>query len=149
MRVPPKSEKSRRTLALPPFVVTTLRAHRTRQLEERLVAGPAWQDYDLLFPATTGDPMNPTAVNVLFRRRLQRINATAERDGREPLPLIRFHGLRHSAATMLLAQGLTLGEIQKVLGHAGIQLTCDLYAHFAPEIAQRAADRMESIFAAG
>jgi integrase len=143
-RVELKSKTARRTLALPPFVVTALRQQRTRQLTERLQAGAGWTDYDLVFPSTTGEPMVGTTLSVLFRRRIQRPEVK-----RAGVPHVPFHGLRHSAATFLLSQGLSLGEIQKILGHASIQLTANLYAHFAPEIAARAADRMEAMFATG
>ena len=136
--VEPKTDTSARTLVLPPFVVEVLRRHRTRQLEERLVAGPAWEDWNLVFPGMNGRPQHGDSLLHRFQKRLDRLG----------LPRVTLHGLRHTAATMLLARGMTLGELQKYLGHSQIALTADLYAHAAPEIFQSAAERMEAIFAA-
>jgi len=68
---------------------------------------------------------------------------------RADLPPISFHGLWHSAATLMLAQGLTIGEIQKILGHSQISLTANLYTHVAPAMMRGAADSMDRIFGAG
>jgi integrase len=147
--VEPKTETSTRTLALPAFAIAALRTQRTRQLEERLIAGPHWADYDLVFPTATGTPQDGGSVSHQFAKRVRRANEIAKQEGRDQLPPITLHGLRHTMATMMLAHGLTLGEIQKVLGHSQIALTADLYAHFAPEIARRAARTMDAIFGAG
>lgn len=145
-RVEPKTEASARTLALPAVAVASLRAHRTRQLEERLVSGPLWKDYELVFPTATGEPQDGGSVSHQFAKRVKWANEIARRERREELPPVTLHGLRHSTATMLLAQGLSLGEIQKVLGHSQIALTANLYAHFAPEIARRAAGTIDILF---
>ncbi|MGD9891152.1 MAG: tyrosine-type recombinase/integrase [Dehalococcoidia bacterium] len=137
--VEPKSDTSRRALALPGFVIAALRTHRTRQLEERLSIGSEWEDYGLVFPTATGAPQDGSSLSHQFAKRVKRAG----------LPAVPFHGLRHSVATLLLAKGLTLGEIQKVLGHSQISLTANLYAHAAPEIAQRAADTMDAVFGTG
>jgi integrase len=137
--VEPKTDASIRTLALPPYVAASLRAHRARQLEERLAVGPAWVDYDLVFPSALGAPPAPESVSHMFKKRVKRAG----------LPPISFHGLRHSAATLMLAQGMSIAEIQKVMGHSQISLTANLYAHAAPEIMGRAADTMERLFGTG
>ena len=96
-RSEPKTQTSRRTLALPPAVTSVLRAHRTRQLEQRLLAGPAWTGnaWDLTFTTEAGGPLSSTQVT----RRFQAALATAG------LPHQRFHDLRHAAATFMLSQG--------------------------------------------
>jgi len=133
---PPKTKESRRALAIPPFVVQALRQHRTRQLQERLQAGAGWEDLDLVFSTVQGTPIDGPNLTRQFQRRLRRAGIRS----------IPFHGLRHSAATLLLARGLTLGQIQKVLGHANIKLTADLYSHHVREIAEQAAAEMEAQF---
>lgn len=148
-RVEPKTETSTRTLALPSFAAAAaLRAHRTRQIAERLAAGPLWQDCDLVFPTLTGAPQDGDSVSYQFTKRVARVRALARDQGQTELPTVTLHGLRHGAATILLARGLTLGGMQKVLGHSQTSLTADLYAHAAPEIFQNAADRMDAVFAA-
>lgn len=136
--LPLKTQQSRRTLSIPPFVVASLRAHRVRQAEERLASGE-WTDYGLVFCTEAGTPIDGPNLTRQFQRRLTRA-------GVRHIP---FHGLRHSVATLLLARGLTLGQIQKILGHATIKLTADLYAHHVREIADQAAAEMESLFSAG
>ena len=88
----PKTARSRRTIHLPGLVV--LRDHRVRQLEERMAAGPAWQDLDLVFCTTVGTPIVARDVSRAFAYLLRRAD----------LPPTRFHDLRHSAATLMLAQ---------------------------------------------
>ena len=137
--VMPKTDTSERTLALPTYVAASLRAHRARQNEQRLVAGPLWQDHDLVFPSTVGTPRDGDNLSNMFKQRVRRAG----------LPPITVHGLRHSAATLLLAHGLSLGEIQKILGHSQISLTANLYTHAAPEIARRGAAAMDALFGTG
>lgn len=101
-----------------------------------------------MFPTTRGAPQDGGSVSHQFAKRVMRANELAKQLGQPELPHITIHGLRHSAATMLLAQGLTLGEVQKVLGHCQIALSADLYTQFALEIAGRAAGAMDTIFGA-
>jgi len=65
------------------------------------------------------------------------------------LPQIRFHDLRHSAATMLLANGFSLKEIQEYLGHADIGTTANIYGHLLFKAKQNMADRMDFVLRAG
>jgi integrase len=81
---------------LPQFVVDTLRRHHVSQLEKRLAAGTAWVDRDLVFPDEDGDFLVPVTLLRRFRRLL----------GEVGLPRIRFHDLRHNAATLLLGMGV-------------------------------------------
>jgi integrase len=120
-----KTEKSRRTLEIPKVCVDALRAHRTRQLEERLRAGVAWVDTGLVFTSfrkqsrgKVGAPLHPR--NVL--RTLHQLLDAAK------LTRARFHDLRHSAASMLIAEGVELVEVSKLLGHSQLSITADLYA---------------------
>lgn len=98
-----------------------------------------WQDFGPVFAGENGTPTEGTKVLHQFQRRLADAG----------LPRMRFHDLRHGAATLILAQGLTLGETQKVLGHTKNALTADLYAHAAPELMANAATRMQGIFGTG
>ena len=131
----PKSARSRRTINLPAFVVKALRAHRARQLEERLIAGGDWQDSGLVFTTRRGTPLDPRAATKVFHA----IRSAAT------LPPIRFHDLRHTAATLLLAQGVSPRVIMETLGHSQISLTLDTYSHILPALQQEAADRMDAV----
>lgn len=132
----PKTARSRRTLVLPTVVAEALRAHKVRQLEERLAMGAAWRgwEHDLVFTTTIGTPLD--ARNVL-----RHFHALLERAG---LPRMPFHTLRHTAATLLLAQGVDLRTVQQVLGHSQISLTANLYTHVLPILLRDAAQRMDS-----
>jgi integrase len=138
-----KTDKSRRTLALPEVCLAGLRAHRTQQLQERLKAGPSWVDTGLVFTIyapregkSTGTALHPR--NVL--RTLHTILKAAK------LPRVRFHDLRHSAASLLIAKGVELVEVSMLLGHSEIRVTSDLYSHLQKQTAAKAASHMDEIF---
>jgi integrase len=97
-----------------------LRRHRSRQNEERLVAGPLWQDNNLVFPTVTG---TTTSGTNLLGRHFKPLLKRAE------LPQIRFHDLRHTCATILLMAGKHPKYVQDLLGHASISITLDTYSH--------------------
>ena len=134
----PKSERSRRVIALPTVVVTALEAHRKRQLEMRMAAGGDWQDTGLVFTSRRGTPLEACGVSHEFRAILTCAG----------LPVIRFHDLRHTAATLLLAQGVSPRTIMETLGHSQISLTMDTYAHVMPTLQQDAATKMNDILTA-
>lgn len=133
--VEPKSAQSRRTVAMPPSVVAALRAHRARQLRERLAAGERWRDQGLVFATTIGTPLD--ARNVV-----RRFKAALRRAG---LPDMRWHDLRHTCASLLLAQGVGPRTVMEILGHSQIGLTMNTYAHVMPELKRDAADLMERL----
>lgn len=140
-----KTEKSRRTLMLPNACIVALKAHRTKQLEERLKAGADWHDSGLVFSTygrrqglKIGQPLSPR--NVL--RTLHTLCAAAE----PSIAPIRFHDLRHSAASLLIAAGVELVEVSMLLGHSELRVTADLYSHLQKQTAARAAQKMEAVF---
>ena len=103
----PKTGAGRRSVTLPTVAIDALKVHRVSQNEERLALGPAWDDLDLVFANERGRPLE--RQNVL--RRSSR--PLLERAGLRP---IRFHDLRHSAATLLLAEGVHPKVVQERLG---------------------------------
>ena len=131
--LPPKTTKSRRTIPLPAVVIQALRRHRTHQLEERLRLGQKWDDHGLVFTGELGQPLYGPNVT----RRFQGILEAAG------LPHMRFHDLRHSCASLLLAQGVPLSTIQEVLGHSSYAFTRDVYAHLSEELKRDAASAMD------
>ena len=133
----PKTAKGRRSIALPRFAVEALRAHRSAQLAERLVSGAAWQDNDLVFPNQLGKPIEKQ--NLVRRSFVPLLR-------RAGLPSIRFHDLRHSAATMLLTQGIHPKVVQERLGHSTITTTMDVYSHVMPTLQREAAERLDAAF---
>ncbi|MHB8312386.1 MAG: tyrosine-type recombinase/integrase [Candidatus Dormibacteria bacterium] len=132
----PKTLRSRRKIALAPQAVEALRRHRQAQIAERLAAGPLWQDLDLVFASEGGAPVNRDR---LIARSFNPLLAQAG------LPRIRFHDLRHTAATLLLAQGVHPKIAQEMLGHANIAVTLDRYSHVSQDMQQDAARVMGEV----
>jgi integrase len=134
--VEPKTRQSRRTITLPQVTLTQLRAHRARQGQERLAAGLRWQHWDLVFPSSIGTPLEPRNLVTRFKALLQRAG----------LPDLRFHDLRHSCASLLIAQGVSPRVVMETLGHSQIGLTMNTYAHVLPEVQRQAATAMDALF---
>jgi integrase len=129
-----KTPKSRRSVALGPRMVEMLRAHRLRQERER-AAREHWNDHDLVFPSRRGTPMGPR--NLLFR-----FKALLQRAG---LPDIRFHDLRHTSASLMLAQEINPKIVQERLGHASPLITLSTYSHVLPGMQRQAAAMIEEL----
>jgi len=134
---PPKTDKGRRTIALPVLAVRALRQHKIRQTEERLALGPAWEDNDLVFPNQVGRPIE--RQNLIRRS----FHPVLDKAG---LGRLRFHDLRHSAATLMLAQGIHPRVVQERLGHSTISVTMDVYSHVMPTLQKEAARAMDVAF---
>lgn len=126
----PKTKSSRRVLPIPDGVVRVLRAHRAAQLEDRMRAANVWQNTGHVFATATGAPIDP-------RNALRSIQAAARRAGVEDVDV---HALRHSAATVMLEGGVHLKAVSELLGHAGTQVTADIYAHLTAPTARKALD---------
>jgi integrase len=109
--------------------------HKQRQAAERLFAGEAWQDQDLIFPSTLGTSMDPRNLGRQFKAMLRKSG----------LPDIRFHDLRHTAATLLLRQGVHPKVVQERLGHSQISLTLDTYSHVVPGMQEDAAQVIDKL----
>lgn len=135
VRTETKNNASRRMLRVPAATLKSLREHRVRQMEERLAAGDKWRDSGLVFTTTVGTPLDPR--NVL--RHFARVLAAAG------IAHVRFHDLRHSCATLLLAQGVSARVVQDILGHSAIRVTMDVYSHVMPSMRADAARAMDSI----
>jgi len=132
-----KSARSRRTIALPAVAITALRSHRTRQLEARLAAGRHWQDRGFVLTSAVGTPLEPRNVTRQFKALL----AAAK------LPDMRLHDLRHSCATLLLAQGVNPRVVMETLGHSQVSLTLNTYSHVLPALQRDAAARLNAVLA--
>jgi integrase len=132
----PKTEKGRRNVALDAGTVAILREHRKAQLVERLAWGPAYEDeHDLVFCREDGSPVLPQSLSRAFERH-------AEQAG---LPVIRFHDLRHTHATLALAAGVHPKVVSERLGHASVGITLDTYSHAIPAMQEDAAARVAAL----
>ena len=125
---------SRRTVPLTATAVEALRRHGRRQAEDKMRAGSLYRDEWLVFASEIGTPLDAqNVVNRSFKPLLRRAG----------LPGIRFHNLRHTCATLLLAKGVHPKLVQALLGHASIGITMDIYSHWAPAMGDQAAAAME------
>ena len=144
---PLKTAKSRRTLMLPEVCLQAVRAHRTQQLAERLRAGKYWVETGLVF--TTYQRRAGARVGAgLHPRNVLRTLHTLLAASTPPISRIRFHDLRHSAASLLIAAGVELVEVSLLLGHSDLRVTADLYTHLQTQTAARAARHMDAVLGA-
>jgi integrase len=129
----PKTASSRRPIKLDPRVVEILGRHKARQAEVRLALGPAWEDQDLVLPNAVGRPMD--AMNLLHYHFYPLLK-------RAGLPRVRFHDLRHTAATIMLGEGINPKVVSERLGHANVSITLSTYSHVLPDIQEEAAAKV-------
>lgn len=134
VRSEPKTAKSRRIVPLPGICVEAMVEHRLRQAEERAKA-VWWPDTDYVFTTKVGTPIEPRN---LTRHFIALCTSAGIRQ-------VRFHDLRHTCASLLLAQGVEPRVIMDTLGHTMIGTTMNLYAHVMPAAQRDAADRMETL----
>ena len=130
-----KTRRSRRTIPIDAHTMAALETHRRGQVAERLRAGEAWEDHNLVVATATGRPIEPRN----FNHTLQRINNTAR------LPRLSSHGLRHTAATHMVANAIDVGELRAaadVLGHSPDMLM-RTYAHTLPAALKSVIDRID------
>jgi integrase len=130
-----KTAKSRRALNLPEPVVDALKAHRARQRSDRLAAGSSWIDSGLIFTTQVGTPLDPRNIYRDFQ-------GVCERAG---IGRWHPHELRHSAASIMLAEGVPIEVVSDVLGHASIRITADTYGHILEPQRKAAAEAMAGV----
>jgi integrase len=136
----PKTASSRRSVSITEAAASALRRHRAAQASERLRVGAAWADLGLVFANKVGEPLDP-------RNLLQRcFYPLLKRAG---LPRIRFHDLRHTAATLMLAQGVHPKIASEMLGHSNIGITLDTYSHVTPTMQRSATDALDALLSGG
>jgi integrase len=132
----PKTVKGKRAVPLPGFALDALKEHRKKQAAERLKAGEAWQAHGFIFAAENGEPLNTRNID---QRHFQKILKAAG------LPRMRPYDLRHSHATLLLANGEHPKVVSERLGHASITLTLDTYSHVLPGMQEQATERLDAL----
>ena len=133
----PKTEKSRRMIFIGAMVRELLVAHRQQQALQRAAIGDTWDGkWNLLFTNVTGGPMHPSPlVHNHFEPLLKRAS----------LPVIRFHDLRHTAATLLLEAGINPKVVSEMLGHSSVSITLSLYSHATPAMHYTASVVMDKV----
>jgi integrase len=132
----PKSAKSRRTIALPPSAILTLREHHDKVAMDWAMLGVPLTDNDLVFSTIEGKPLRPNTITRAWQ-------TAATKAG---VKVIRLHDARHSHASLMLKQGIHPKIVQERLGHATIAITLDTYSHVAPGLQEAAAQRFDEAF---
>lgn len=130
-----KTHRSRRAVALPGFVIGALEHWRAHQEEERRLMGSVYHDLGLVCTRHDGQPLDPDWVSKSFGRVARKAGFSG----------IRFHDLRHTHATLLLAAGVHPKVVQERLGHSQISMTLDTYSHVLPGLQHEAAASLEDI----
>ena len=115
----PKTESSIREVAIPDFVISLLEEYKLWYDEQKSLYGELWIDSNRLFVQADGKPMHPSTISKWFVKFIGQIG----------LPVINFHGLRHTNATLLIAQNIDVAVVAARLGHAQITTTFNFYVH--------------------
>ena len=115
----PKTESSIRDVAIPEFVISLLKEYKLWYEEQKSLYGELWANSNRLFVQADGKPMHPSTISKWFVRYVGQIG----------LPVINFHGLRHTNATLLIAQNIDVAVVAARLGHAQITTTYNFYVH--------------------
>lgn len=132
--VEPKTRYGRRTIKVGDMSLQILLAHRKVVNEKRIFAGNRWQEMDLVFPNSVGKPGDPSNIRLEFNQILEKAE----------IPRIRFHDLRHTAATIYLNHKIPVIVVSHILGHSRPSVTLDLYGHVLSDMQAEAASVMES-----
>jgi integrase len=136
MYAPQKTRAAKRTLSLGEATIDVLQAHLERQAQERALAGSGWQEHDLIFTSTTGTPVHHKNLYDRYFKPLVEKSGVTD---------IRFHDLRHTAASIMLSHGRPPIVVSRILGHARVSITLDIYGHLVPGMDAGAIELMEGL----
>jgi integrase len=109
--------------------------HHEHQQLQKAVIGQRWHENDLIFPSGIGTPMDPSNLRLDFNRVLERAG----------VPKVRFHDLRHTAASLMLNNGIPVIVVSKILGHSKPSITLDIYGHLYNEMQVEASRLMDEL----
>ena len=115
----PKTESSIRDVAIPDFIVSLLEEYKLWYDEQKSIVGDFWHESNKLFVQDDGKPIHPSTISKWFEQFVKKIG----------LPVINFHGLRHTNATLLISQQVDVATVSARLGHAQITTTYNFYVH--------------------
>lgn len=140
----PKNKTSNRIVSAPECCLSLLSQVRSEQLESRLRLGSSWRGEGNVFSRADGYYMHKDSPYQRFKDTLNRYNETHD----EKLPDIRFHGLRHTMATLMISQGEDIKTVSSRLGHADTSTTLDIYTHAIKNRDREASNNLEKVFMA-
>ena len=128
----PKTKSGIRVIKLPNIVIDVIAEHKVLQDAVKAKLGTRWQDSGYVFCNGIGEFLDESQLQLMYKRLLKRAM----------LPNIRFHDLRHSAATIMISMGVNPKVVQEILGHSNISMTMDTYAHVLPSMQQDAMEKL-------
>lgn len=137
-----KTQGSVRAISLPPVVLTLGKEWKTEQAYYRLSIGSQWKGDGHIFTGWNGELMGLETPYQIFRRIIRNYNASQE-DEALRLPVITLHGLRHTAATLLIVSGIDIRTVSGRLGHSCASTTLNIYSHALEEMDRKASDALE------
>jgi len=154
----PKTKSGTRTIPLLSEVVRALKRQKVAQARLRLFMGPNWEPLsgfeNLVFTKPKGTPYQAGDIRRFLNRIVEEINREevdrAEKEKRDPVLMehVHPHALRHSFATRAIENGMPPKTLQKIMGHAKLELTMDLYVHVTDQTLENDMQRLEGIFSA-
>jgi integrase len=133
-----KTRAAKCTINLGAKTLDVLRAHQQLQTQERILAGNRWQEYDLIFTSTIGTPLQQKNLVDRYFKPLVKLAG---------VPEIRFHDLRHTAASIMLSRGVSIFAVSKIIGHARPSITSDIYGHLVPGATNGVGEMMDELIA--
>lgn len=139
-----KTKKSARLISLPAIVLSLAREWKKEQAYYRLSIGSQWKDGGYIFTRWNGEMMGLETPYQILHRVINNYNA-AQTDESARLPLIPLHGLRHTAATLLIGSNVDIRTVSSRLGHADVTTTLNIYSHALKELDRKAADTLENV----
>jgi len=131
----PKTRSGTRTILLGETTLNELKSQNQRIESEKAMAGESWQENALIFPSKLGTPFGVMSLQKDFKKMLKAAN----------LPNIRFHDLRHTAASLMLNHGISALVVSKILGHSNPGVTLSVYAHSTLDMQSKAVSIMDEI----
>jgi integrase len=131
----PKTRSGLRTIQLGEGTLHVLRAHLEHQKLQKAAISQRWKDFDLIFPSSIGTPLDPSNLRLDFKRVIERAG----------IPKVRFHDLRHTAASLMLNNGIPVIVVSKILGHSKPSVTLDIYGHLYNEMQGEASRLMDEL----
>ncbi len=129
----PKIKSGIRHFSLSTTACIMLRKYRQWQIEQRFKAGDQWCECDRLFTSWNGQPIHPDTITNWFAKFIKR----------SELPYVTLHSLRHTNATLMIAEGTDVCTVSRRLGHANTATTLNIYAHALKSKDREAANTIE------
>ena len=131
--VPPKTKAGRRSIPIGSEMLLLLRKHREKQVVTKIFSGQDWHELNLVFPTRNGKPLSESNLLKEYKMLLEACG----------LPKLRFHDLRHTAASIMLNRGIPPFVVSRILGHSKPSTTMDIYGHLIPIMHEGIGDQMD------